>query len=89
MKNFKTDEPCIGCRKETEGGNCLHHVYTKKAYPQFKYELWNLMPLCFRCHELVHRSLNIFVKKRRGVEKWLTENGWYFSESRDKWVRDL
>lgn len=85
MKSFKTHKPCIGCRKKTDGGNCLHHVKSRGSGGGN--EAFNLMPLCFSCHELIHRGMNKFVSKRRGVESWLLENGWNFCVTRGKWIR--
>ena len=77
MKNFKSNHSCIACGERKDGFVTFHHVYTQKAYPEFKTETWNLMPLCSWCHVEVHKIGTVsFAKKYKEVNNWLIENNW-------------
>lgn len=84
--NFKTDKPCVSCGLVGENMVCLHHVYSKKAYPEYKFCVWNLMPLCFSDHEKIHRKPLIeTTKENKRIESWLINNHWYICEFTNKW----
>ena len=82
MKNFKSDTDCIIC------GNfdtCLHHVKSRKASPELKYDERNLMSLCMTCHVEVHKiGTNSFIKKYR-LEKYMKDKGWDYDSFLKKW----
>ncbi|MPW26411.1 HNH endonuclease [Alkalibaculum sp. M08DMB] len=31
----------------------VHHIYSVEKYPEYAKELWNLVSLCYRCHNEV------------------------------------
>lgn len=63
---------------------CLHHVYSRKSHPEYAEKIWNLMPLCFKCHELIHRFGTTSMAERfPEIKRFLTANGWEFFA--DKW----
>ena len=35
----------------------VHHIFPRESYPQYQYQLWNLIPLTFENHELMHNRL--------------------------------
>ena len=44
---------CIANNKNVNA-TCVHHVFPIEQYPQYSYELWNLMSLCDKCHDEMH-----------------------------------
>ena len=44
---------CIANNKQVNA-TCVHHVFPIERYPQYSYELWNLMSLCDKCHDEMH-----------------------------------
>lgn len=46
---------------------------------------WNLMPLCFVCHESIHRGMSAFLDKWPSAKKWLIDNGWFFCKFQKKY----
>lgn len=43
---------CQKCGRQVEGVNAqTSHVYGKGAYPNLKFDLWNLKLMCFYCHK--------------------------------------
>lgn len=44
---------CIANNKQVNA-TCVHHVFPIERYPDYKYELWNLMSLCDKCHDEMH-----------------------------------
>lgn len=80
-------QECIVCGES--GQTCAHHIKTKKAYPQYKFSLWNLMPVCWGHHEEVHRlGLREFANLYPNVESFLVANGWEFCPIAGKWLHD-
>ena len=47
---------CQNCKANNKAVNadCVHHVFPIESYPQYSYELWNLMSLCTKCHDEMH-----------------------------------
>lgn len=85
---YQTDKNCIACgHRQLEGGNCLHHVKSRGSGGSD--EVWNLMPLCQRCHNIVHANgLSTFAIKYFNVKRWLEKNGWEFCIIANKWVNE-
>jgi hypothetical protein len=53
------------------------HVYSRKAYPQHKYEKWNIVPLAHKYHVEQHQfGWSHMINKYPEVDKWLYDNGW-------------
>lgn len=84
---MKTNLPCVATGESREGFVCLHHLYTKKARPDLKYESWNLIPVDQATHNAFH-SLGIseMAKRNPSVKKWLEDNDWYYCTIAKKWV---
>lgn len=53
---FKRDN--YTCRSCGESGGRLnaHHIWPFQRFPEWKYELWNLLTLCKRCHDAFHKA---------------------------------
>lgn len=84
MKNYKSEKNCVSCGLGGDGLVCFHHVYSKKSHPEFKEMTWNLMSLCFKCHELIHRfGTTKMANLNPGVKQFLVDNGWQFFSN--KW----
>lgn len=47
---------CQNCKANNKmiNATCVHHIFPIQSYPQFSYELWNLMSLCDKCHDEMH-----------------------------------
>ena len=88
-KNFKSSEPCIVCKNSKDGEVCLHHLFTKRVYPEFSEEDWNLIPVCQKCHNMFHSKGTVYMAENfPSVKKWLIDHGWYFCEFNKKWRRE-
>lgn len=44
---------CLANNKQVNA-TCVHHVFPIERFPQYSYELWNLMSLCDKCHDEMH-----------------------------------
>lgn len=85
--NYSSTEKCTACDISMEGFVCLHHVYTRKAHPEFAKEVWNLMPLCLWHHNEIHKIGSIsFCKKYPDANDWLVRNNW--SLIMGKWMHN-
>lgn len=79
MKKYKSDKPCIVCGESKDNCVTYHHLYTRKAHPEYSEETWNLMPLCFIHHAEIHSiGTNKFAQKYKTANDWLKNNGWGF-----------
>ena len=68
---------CVVCGR----GADLHHILTRKAYPEYINEPWNLMPLCREHHTEIHmKGLNYMASKYLKVRLFLEANGWEFEK---------
>lgn len=86
MSNWSTDKPCQLCGIEGDGLVCLHHILTKKAYPEHINKDWNLLPTCLLHHQLLHNlPLTKVAEKFPQLTRWLIKNGWYLCEYSNKW----
>ena len=36
----------------------VHHIFPREKYIEYEYERWNLIALCFRCHNKMHNRFN-------------------------------
>ena len=51
----RDDYTCRSCRQR--GGKLnAHHIWPFQRFPEWKFELWNLMTLCKRCHDAFHNA---------------------------------
>jgi hypothetical protein len=86
IKNYQTDLPCLVCCTISTQ-RCFHHVKSRGSGGSD--ESYNLMPLCFKCHEKIHRSpLSEFSKKHTRVKEWLESNGWVLCPLMKRWTHD-
>lgn len=77
MKNYKSDKPCIVCGESRDGYVTYHHIYTRKAFPEFESSTWNMIPVCQPCHNLFHSHGNqTMMQKFISVRTWMELNGW-------------
>lgn len=47
---------CQECKrygKQREGQH-VHHIFPVEYYPEYEWQLWNLITLCQRCHNAMH-----------------------------------
>lgn len=79
VRKFPRCEVCCG------PSECGHHLVEKSRSSRLRYELENIVPVCRRCHTMIHnrifgrvgnnilRSYNILdaVIERRGGKPWL------------------
>lgn len=47
---------CRECRRYGKAvqADTVHHVYPAQPYPQWAWAPWNLLSLCFACHNAMH-----------------------------------
>lgn len=69
---------CIACGLTGEGMVTFHHVHTRGSGGTNHEN--NLMPLCFKHHEQIHRyALSKFVGIFPSVKNWLLYHGWHIN----------
>lgn len=63
---FKRDN--YTCRSCCQKGGELnaHHVWPFQRFPEWKYEVWNLLTLCKKCHDSFHRAAGGHVRMAIG-----------------------
>ncbi len=86
--NWKSDQPCVVCGINDEDRVCFHHLFSRKAYPEFQNEKWNLLPVCAVHHDRCHKDFNKLVKENFKLELWLIKNDWYFDEIKGSWKHE-
>jgi len=73
---------CLICGKPSE----IHHVWTRKAFPEFEHCEWNKMALCRAHHREVHSfGIRRFADKFSAIDNWLRKNQWYFDPVVFRW----
>ena len=83
--SWQSDEPCIACGTMSVD-RCYHHIYTRKAHPEFINESWNLFSCCAKCHEYLHKVGMLKASENNTkIKKWLFENGWNICQLRKTW----
>lgn len=76
MSNWQSHEPCIACGTMAVD-RCYHHIYTRKAHPEFMNESWNLMSLCAVHHNMIHAKGTLYMfDKFQNIQGWLIKNNW-------------
>lgn len=51
----RDDYTCRSCAQR--GGRLnAHHIWPFQRFPEWKYEVWNLLTLCKRCHDAFHNA---------------------------------
>lgn len=53
---FTRDDYTCRCCKQRGGKLNAHHVWPFQRFPQWKYEVWNLVTLCKPCHHKFHMA---------------------------------
>jgi hypothetical protein len=77
LKNYKSDKPCIVCGESRDGYVCYHHIYSRKSYPEYEKESWNLLSVCQKHHNEAHSMSDMdFANKYSSVKKWFKDNNW-------------
>jgi len=88
MKNYKSSSPCVVCGEERDGYVTFHHLYGRKAWPEYKESKWNLIPVCQHHHNVFHsKPMSYMVLNYPSVKSWLESNDWYYSEL-NGWIHD-
>ena len=83
---YQTEEPCEICKSHTENGNALHHIRSRGAYGGD--ESYNLIPLCKKCHVMVHHlGTSNAASRYPGFKAFLIKHGWDYIEFSNKWFR--
>lgn len=76
--NWQSHEPCQACGTMSVD-RCYHHIYTRKAHPEYTNEAWNLMSLCAAHHNMIHaKGMPYMADKFPEIDAWLFSNGWTF-----------
>ena len=61
----RDDYTCRSCRKR--GGKLnAHHIWPFQRFPEWKFEVWNLMTLCKQCHDAFHKAAGGHVRMAIG-----------------------
>jgi hypothetical protein len=85
--NFRSEEACTACGIYGENAICYHHIYSRKAFPEYTNAKFNKMPLCLKHHNEVHSSgLRSFAVKYPAVRLFLEVNGYEFNDFLGKWT---
>jgi hypothetical protein len=83
--SYEASCACTVCEMQAPGMVTYHHIYTRKAYPEYSSEKFNLMPLCAWHHVEIHKSGTVsFAKKYPAAHDFLISNGWLFAMG--KWI---
>ena len=45
---------CCKANNKAVNATCVHHIFPITHFPDYKYDLWNLMSLCDKCHDEMH-----------------------------------
>lgn len=53
---FQRDDYTCRCCQQRGGKLNAHHVWPFQRFPQWKYEVWNLVTLCKACHDRFHNA---------------------------------
>ncbi len=53
---FQRDDYTCRCCQQRGGKLNAHHVWPFQRFPQWKYEIWNLVTLCKVCHDKFHNA---------------------------------
>jgi len=76
---------CIICGKESE----IHHIYSRKAFPEFKESFWNKARLCRQHHTEIHaRGIKFMAKTYPDFERWLQDKNWLWDCILFRWFHE-
>ena len=75
--SFESEHPCVVCGISGEGLVTGHHLYSRKAFPEFARFHWNMIPVCQLHHNMFHSAGNITMAQNyKSVSDWLELNRW-------------
>lgn len=62
---------CFECNRKVDGASSInfHHALYKSKYPKFALEKWNILLVCYECHEKTHTNLEKTPKIKEYTEK--------------------
>lgn len=49
---------CCKLNGKRQPADHVHHIFPREQYLQYQYERWNLIALCFKCHNRMHNRFN-------------------------------
>ena len=86
--SYESDSPCVVCGKQGQGMICYHHIYTRKAYPEFSSKSWNMISVCQNHHNEFHnKGTDYMASTYPSVLKWLQDNEWMRLDFLKKWIK--
>jgi 5-methylcytosine-specific restriction enzyme A len=63
--------------KKLTRASTVHHIYPLEQYPEYAKEMWNLVSLCYRCHnEVEGRNWFKFKAYKRLEKPQVNEERW-------------
>lgn len=69
--SYEANEPCIVTKLEGRGLVTYHHLLTKKAFPEHKDSVWNLIPVSRQIHNDFHNHGTTYMaSKYSSVMEW-------------------
>jgi hypothetical protein len=84
--SFESDRPCVVCGIYGEGLVTYHHIYTKKAFPEYRESEFNLISVCQAHHNLFHSHGTTYMADTFWtVKAWLKAHGWEINDFTGKW----
>lgn len=87
--SYESIEPCIVCGMNYSKMVCYHHIYTRKARPEFENEDWNKIPVCQKHHNEFHsKGTHYMSQKYDSVAKWLKMYDWNYDSFLLKWTHE-
>ena len=82
MKFYELSETCHRCGIE---GQLAHHHMIPGAYRKKCDQYGLVVPLCPRCHDLVHHDNAELLKLRQEAEIIMIRSGW----TREQWISEF
>jgi predicted transposase YbfD/YdcC len=76
---------CVICGMESE----IHHLYSRKAFPELKEASFNKIRLCRKHHQEVHsRGIKFMVKTYPDFERWMRDRNWMWDPILLRWFHE-
>lgn len=86
---WESNEPCICCMKNGKGMTCYHHLYSRKAYPEFSNKEWNKISVCQEHHNMFHnKGISFMANKFTRVRGFLIKHKWKTKPFQSKWFHE-
>lgn len=84
--SWKSLIPCLVCGNDEAE---IHHIYTRKAYPEYIDEEWNHLSLCRGHHSVMHQlGIDRMAEQYVVIKSFLKENNWYKCQLQRKWKHE-